>query len=131
MLVDDAARGGLESRRQRGGRFSHIVVNQRLQLRRLVPREKRGDQEEQLRLPMVEVAHELREHAHVALLLPDGHRRRMLAGAGQVRAVAWTLNLRQPLGAATNGANLLVERGAAAPRAPCAAQRTNHLRIIV
>jgi hypothetical protein len=131
MFVDDAARRGFEGRRERRGRFANVVIYQWLQLQRFVPGEKSRHEKEQLRLSLVEVAHELCEQTHIALLLPDGRRRGMLAGARQVRAIAGALNLRKALGPAANGANLLTERRTSAPRAPCAAERTNHVRIIV
>ena len=60
MLVDDAARRGFEGRGQRRRRFGDVVVDERLQLRRLVALTRNvADQKEQLRLPLAEVAHEL------------------------------------------------------------------------
>jgi hypothetical protein len=102
-----------------------------LQFRRFVPGENRRDHEEQLRLPLVEVAHELYEQTQIALLLPDRRRWRMLAGAREVRAVAWALNLGEALGPAADGADLLTERRTPAPCASYAAEGTNHVRIIV
>jgi len=110
--------------------LSQIVVNQPLELGRLVPDEKRVDQEENLRLALAEVAHELHEEADVSLLLTHERGRRMLAGAREPRAVARALNLDEALCAAADRADLLAERGAAAARAPCAAEGTDHSRII-
>lgn len=130
MLVDHAARCRFECSRQCRRRLSQIVINQPLELRRLVPDEKRVDQDEDLRLALAEVAHELHEEADVALLLTHERGRRMLAGAREPGAVARALNLDEALGAAADCADLLAERGAAAAGPPCAAKGTDHSRII-
>jgi hypothetical protein len=55
----------------------------------------------------------------------------MFTRRGQVRAVGGTADLDQPLGAAADGANLLVECRTMAARLSPAAQRTKHNRSIV
>ena len=93
--------------------------------------EERGEQEQQLRLALAEVAHELREEREVALLLAQRGGGRMLPGGREIHAVVWTRDLDEALRAAAHRADLLVERRTAAPRAPNAAERTDHSRIIV
>jgi hypothetical protein len=70
-------------------------------------------------------------HAEVALLLAHGDRGRMFASAGEPGTVARALDFDQALGAATHRANLFAERRTAAARAPHAAERTDHVGIIV
>ena len=97
----------------------------------MVTQEERIDQKEQLRLSLVQVAHEPDEQFHVALLLPEYGCRRMLARCGQIDAVARTLNLDQALGAAAHGTDLFTERRTGAASAPRATEGTNHSSIIV
>ena len=73
----------------------------------------------------------LHHQPEVALLLSDGDRGRMLARAGEPGTVARTLDFDQALGAAAHRTDLFAERGTAAPRAPHAAERTDHSGIIV
>jgi hypothetical protein len=59
-------------------------------------------------------------------LLPGGGCGRMLAREREIATIAGTLNLGHSLGAAADGADLLVERGARAPRFSLPAQGTSH-----
>ena len=131
VVVNDAPRRRFERARERRDPFDHVVVDDRLQLRRLVSLKEAVDHEEQLRLTLTEIAHPVREQVDVALLPTHGHRRRMVARGGEVRTVRGTGNLDETLRAAAHGANLVSERRAASSRAPFVAQRTNHLRSIV
>jgi hypothetical protein len=131
MLVDQAARCGFVRRSEGAERVDDVVVDGTLELRRLVACEERGDEDEQLRLPAAEVAHALEHHTEVALLLTHGDGGRMLAGAGEPGTVARALDFDQPLGAATHRTDLFAKRRTAAARAPHAAERTDHVGIIV
>lgn len=126
MFVDHAARCRLERGGERGRGFADVVVEDRVQIGRLVARQEAVHHEKNLRLPVVEVARELHEQGDVALLLPDQRRRWMLARGGEVRAIARTANLGQPLRSAADRANLMTERRAGAPRFPLAAEGTHH-----
>ena len=131
MLVDQAARCGFVGGSERAERVGDVVVDRTLELRRLVAYEERRDENEQLRLPAAEVPHAFEHHAEVALLLTDGDRGRMLAGAGEPGTVARALDFDQALGAATHRTDLFAERRTAAARTPHAAERTDHVGIIV
>jgi len=131
MLVNQAARRRFVGGRERAERIGDVVVDGTLELGGLVANQERGDENEQLRLPAAEVAHALEHHAKVALLLSHGDRGRVLAGAGEPGTVTRALNFDQALGAATHRTDLFAERRAAATRAPHAAERTDHMGIIV
>ena len=131
MIVNDATSRCFERAGQRRDAFDHVVVDERLQRRRLVSLEEAADQKKQARLTLAEITHNVREQFDVALLLANGHRRRMLARGRKVRAIGGTWNLDQTLRAAAHGANLPPESGAAASGAPFVAQGTNHMRSIV
>ena len=118
MIVDDATSRCFERAGQRGNAFDHVVVDERLQRRRLVSLKEAVDHEEQLRLTLAEIAHPVREQVDVALLLTDGHRRRVLTRGREVRAIGGTGNLDETLRAAAHGANLVSERRAAPSCAP-------------
>ena len=128
VFVNDATRRRLERARERRSRFHDIIVHERLELRRLVADQEGERHRKELRLSLTEVANELEEQFDIELLLPGGGRGRMLARDREIAAVAGTPDLGQPLGAAADGADLLVERGARAPRLSLAAQRTYHNR---
>lgn len=130
MFVDHAARRRFEGRGQRCRRFGHVVVHERLQFRRFVSREERVDEEEELRLALVEVAHELHEEAQVALLLPHLDCRGVLACAREPRAVGGALYLDESLRAAAHRTDLLADGRTAASRPSDAAQRANHTGIM-
>ena len=117
MVVDDATRSGLERCRKRRHPLGDIIVYQRLKLGWLVADEERGHQEEEPRLPLAEVAHELDEHRDVALLLADERRRRVLASAGEPGTVGRAFDFDQSLRAAADRADLLAEGGTSAPGA--------------
>jgi len=131
MIVDDSASRGVERVGERGDSFDHVIVYERLQLRRRVSLKEAVDQHEQLRLPLAKVAHAVHEQSDIALLLANGHGGRMLARGSEVRAVGRTRNLNETLGAAADGANLPAEGRAAAPGPAYFTQRTNHVRSIV
>ena len=131
MIVDDATSRCFERAGERRDALDHVVVDERLQRRRLVSQKEPADQKEQPRLTLTEIAHTVREQFDVALLLANGHRRRMFARGGEVRAIGGTRDLDETLRAAAHGANLLAESGAAASGAPFVAQGTNHMRSIV
>src|SRR5581483_6342815 len=131
MLVDHPARGGLERRRHRRRRLRHVVVDERLELRRLVAEEKRVDKEEDLGLALAQVAHELHEEAEIALLTADGRRWRMLARGGEIDAVRRTLDLGQPLRSAADRTDLFAERRTCTSSLPLATERANHGSTIV
>ena len=131
MIVNDAAGRCFERTGQRGDAFDHVVVDERLQCRRLVSLKKAADQEKQPRLTLTEIADTVREQFDVALLLANGHRRRMLARGGKVGALGGTRDLDETLRAAAHGANLPAESRAAASGAPFVARGTNHMRSIV
>ena len=126
MFVNDAARCCLERGRERRSRFHDVIVDERLELRRLVTDQEGERHRKELRLPVTEVANELEEQFDIELLLPGGGRGRMLARDREIAAVAGTLDLGQPLGAAADGADLLRERRTRAPRLSLAAQGTYH-----
>jgi hypothetical protein len=107
VLVNDAARGGLERGGERRSGFRDVIIGDRLELRRLVTDQKGERHRKELRLPLTEVANELEEQFDIELLLPGGRCGRMFARDGEVAAVVRTLNLGQPLGAAADRANLL------------------------
>lgn len=121
MFVDDASSRRFERARERGRGLSHIVVDDRLKLRRAVQSQERGQLGEQLPLARAEVAHELHEQLDVALLLADRDRRWMFAGAREPGAVDRARKLDPSLGAAACRANLLADRRAPASGAPDAA----------
>jgi hypothetical protein len=131
MIVDHATSRGFEGAGERRDRFDNVNVDERLQFRRLVLLEEADDQKKQLRLALTQIAHGVDERSHVPLLLPNGHGRRMLAGSGEVRAIARTRYLHEALGPAAHGANLPTERGAAASCTPSYTQGTYHARSIV
>src|SRR6185503_560182 len=126
VLVDHAARRGLEGRRERAGAFLHILVEERLQLRRLVSGDEVGEQEEQLHLALRKIEHQRYQPREVALLLAHPRRRRMLARAREPHAVSRTVDLDQALGPAADRTNLLADGRTSAPGAPIAAQRADH-----
>src|SRR5439155_24352855 len=113
-------------RGERAEGLDDVVVEVTVQLRSLVAYEKRGDEEEQLRLAAAEVAHRLEDHADVPLLLPHGDRRRMLSSAGEPGTVARALDFDQTLGAAAHRTDLFAEGRTAAARPAHAAKRTDH-----
>ena len=121
------------SRRQGRCRLRRIVVDDRLEfgLVVVVADEERIDQEKELRLALVEVAHELQEEREVVLLPADHGRGRMFARGGEERAVGRALNLDEPFGAAARRTDLLAESRTCAPRFSLAAKRAHHSRIIV
>jgi hypothetical protein len=131
MLVDHPTRRGFEGRRQRRSRIRDVEIDQRLQLRRSIPREPAGQREEELGLTLVEVPCSVEERADVTLLLSNDNGRRMLARSHQVRAVGGTLNFNEPLGPAADRANLVSEGWTRPPCFAATAQRTNHIRSIV
>jgi hypothetical protein len=131
MLVDYAAGRRLEGRRKGAGRFDDVLVDERLQLRPLILRDKRIHRDEELGLAPVEIAKGLKEQRDVPLLLPEGRGRRMLAGAREVRAVGRTRDLGEPLRPAADGADLAIERRTRAARLAGPTKGTNHCRIIV
>jgi len=71
------------------------------------------------------------ERFQVTLLLTNRDGRRVLAGSGEVGAIARTRNLDEALGTAADGANLVSERRAAASCTPTYTQGTDHARSIV
>jgi hypothetical protein len=77
-------------------------------------------------LAFVEVAHGANERRQFTPLLSDFGGRWMLARGGEIDAVTRTLNLDEPLGTATGGADLVAERRASPPRSSAAAEWTNH-----
>jgi hypothetical protein len=126
MVVDDPTRSGLEGCRKRPHPLGDIIVYQGLKLGWLVADEERADQEEEPRLPLAEVAHELDEHRDVALLLADERRRRVLASAGEPGTVGRAFDFDQSLRAAADRADLLAEGGTSAPGAPISARWADH-----
>jgi len=111
--------------------FGDVVVDQRLELRRLVSDQKGADEEEDLRLALAEVPHDVQEQPDVALLLADDDSGRMLACACEPDTVRRALYLNETLRPAADRADLLADRGTATPGAPHAAKGTQHKRIIV
>ena len=111
MLVDHAPRGRLVGRRQRAHGLDHVVIDQRLELRRLVLHQKCVDEEKELRLALVEVAHRLHHEADVALLLAHDGGGGMLTRAGEVGAILRTVDLDVALRAAADSADLFTQRG--------------------
>src|SRR5439155_6189192 len=71
MLVDDAARRGLEGGRYGRRRLGNVVVHERLKFGWLIAHQKAVNEEKQLRLALPEVSHALHEQREIALLLPD------------------------------------------------------------
>src|SRR5712691_8433214 len=69
MIVNQTPRGGFECGRQRPHPFGDVVVDQRVEVRRLVSDQEGVDEEEDLRLPLAEVPHDVHEQPKVALLL--------------------------------------------------------------
>src|SRR5262249_44069071 len=126
MLVDDTTRGGLVCRSQRGHRFRDVVVHQRLEIGPRVFQQERVDEQKELRLPLVEVAHDLQHQGDVALLLPHDDPGRMLARAHEPGTIARTRDLGQPLGAAADRTDLLADCGTAPPGATISAERADH-----
>src|SRR5262245_65074968 len=96
MIVDDAADGGFVCGRQRTHRLHDIVIDERLELGRLIAGNERIDQEKELRLTLAEVAHEVDEQADVPLLLAYGDGRRVVAGARPPRRGRGAVNLYAP-----------------------------------
>jgi hypothetical protein len=131
MIINQTPRGGFERGRQRSHPFGDVVVDQRLELRRLVSDQEGVDEEEDLRLALAEVPHEMYEQPEIALLLPDDDSRRMFACACEPGTVGRALNLNETLRAAADRADLLAERGTTTPGAPRAAERAQHKGIIV
>ena len=97
MLVDHATRRGLERGGQRSRRFGNVAVDEPREPLRLVPRNHRLQQEEELILPFGEMADRRQQTRHIALLLPPYDGRRVFAGRCQVPAVARTLDLDEAL----------------------------------
>ena len=131
MFVDDTTCSGFECAGERRRGFGYVVVDDRLQFRRLVLLEERADDKKQLRLPLAQVAHALHEQLRRRVAAAERRRPRVIPRGGQVGAIARALNLHQALGAAADGTNLLIESRTSSPRAPFAAQRTDHKRSIV
>ena len=127
--VPVAGQGGPSEKALRDLR--QLPLDERLQRGWLVAHEKAAHEKEQLRLALVQVAHGVDEHAHVALLPAHGRSWRVLPGRHKMDAVGRTLNLHEPLGAAADRADLLCERRTRPPRLCLAAERTNHTGIIV
>jgi len=126
MIVDEATRRGFERCRERRHPLGDVIVYQRVKLGRLIADEKRADQEEEPRLPLAEVAHQMDERRDVALLLADTRRGRMLACAGEPGTLGRAVDFDETLGAAADRTDLFAEGGTSAPSAPISAQGADH-----
>src|SRR5262245_10473575 len=72
----------------------------------------------------------MHQQADVALMLPDGHRRGVVPGAGQPGAIRGAGDLDEPLGPAADRADLMPQRGTAAPGLADSARRAEHSRTL-
>lgn len=79
MIVDDPARGGLHRGRERRGGQGDILIDERCQLGRLESTEVGVQQEEQFRLPPIEVPQVMGQDPEILLLAAQESRGRMLA----------------------------------------------------
>ena len=79
VLVNHAARGGLERGRHRARRLRNVAVDEPREPLRTVTRDRRMEQKEELILPLGEVANRRQQARDVAFLLPSHDGRRMLA----------------------------------------------------
>src|SRR5262249_21939398 len=111
---------------ERVERVGDVLVDHRLEVRRAVFGEEHRHEEEQLRLPFVQIAHELHDEPQLALMTPDGNGRRKLALARRPRAGPGTRDLDEAFGATTDRTDLLTDSRTAAPRLSCSAKRANH-----
>src|SRR6266849_6001439 len=111
MIVNQTPRGGFECGRQRPHPFGDVVVDQRVEVRRFVSDQEGVDEEEDLRLPLAEVPHDVHEQPKVALLLPDDDSRRMFACACEPDTIGRALYLNETLRAAADRADLLAQGG--------------------
>jgi hypothetical protein len=84
------------------------------------------EQEEQLMLPLGEMADRWQQDRDITRVLPAHDRGRMLARRGQMDTVSRAVDFDQTLGTATNGADAAAEGRAVAPRLPLLAERTLH-----
>ena len=127
MIVNQPPRRGLERRCERSGRVGDIVVDWRVEVGGLITGEKRRNEEEQLGLPLTEVAHEPGDEPGIPLLLAHETGWRVLSGADEPRAITGTADLDQPFCAAAHRADLLTQGRTPSSGATRAAQRTQHV----
>ena len=126
VLVDDAARGGLQRRGDCSSGLRDVVIDDPAEPLRSVSSNGRVKQKEQLMLALGEVADRGEKHRDVPLLLTLHLRRRMLARGRQVRAIVGTIDLDEALRRAAHRADRLAERRARAATLTPAAGRTGH-----
>ncbi len=126
MIVNQTTRRGFERRCQRTKGLGDIVVDWRMELGRLITREERRDEKQELRLTFVEVAKDPAQDPDVTLPLPDQRRGRMFPGRRQPRAIGRAPDLDEPFRPAADCADLLVQCRTAPPGPTGAAKRTHH-----
>src|SRR3954470_15477161 len=126
VIVDESLCGGLVGRRERGRRVDDILVDERLEHRRLVLQQQRRREQKQLRLPLVQVTHRIDEQGDVALFLPYEGGWGMLAGRREIDAVRRTGDFGETLRAAAHRTDPLSDGGTVAPRLPLATQWAGH-----
>jgi hypothetical protein len=93
--------------------------------------EERARDHEQLRLTLVEIAHEPHGQRGVALPLSNLRRGRVLTGDGKICATARAVNLAEALGCAADRADLMAQRRARAPGFSPTAEGTCQRKCIV
>jgi len=94
--------------------------------RRLIPHDERRRQKENLRLTLVEIAHEVYGGVEITSLLAHGRGRRVLPRCREVAAARRALDFSEALGAAAHSTDVVPERGAGPPGTPIATQSANH-----
>ena len=126
MLVDDPACGGFERRSKSRGGFRDVFIDERMKRRGLISDDERRRHKENLRLALVEIAHEVYGDVEIPSLLADRSGRRVLPRRGEVTAARGALDLSKTLRAAAHGAVSYPERRARAAGTPIATQSARH-----
>ena len=126
MLVDHPTAGGFVRRRQGPGRVSDITIDQRLKRIRRLRAYQAEQHEEQLLLPLGQIAQRGDDAYEIVLTLTLFDRGRVRPRGLEVTARRGTPNLYQSLGAAAHGADVVAECRAGAPGPACAAEWTHH-----
>ena len=105
VLVEDPSARSLQSRRDRRRGLRNVLVEETTQGLRLVSRNNRVDQEEELVLPLSQVADRWEQHSDISLLLLLHDGRGVLSGRRQMNTRFRALNLDQALGTAADCAD--------------------------
>jgi hypothetical protein len=126
VLVDDAAPRRFVRCRQGRRRVGNVAIQQWLQRVRRLCADHAEQHEEELLLPLGQIANRREQACQILLALTLLDRRRVGSRRLQVAARRRAADLDQSLRAAADGADVMAQCRAGAPRPACAAERTDH-----